>query len=394
VRVALVSPVGHQFGAFSRQCELARGLIASGADVVWFGPEVLKPVDGVQYIRIGGVDEVLSYTKLLCRLKQPLQKESPSVDVFVAFREYDVLLFSKWAARSNVPIVFFSRGDILANEFLNQVNRSGVRKGLGWIKITGYYTLRRVAVSRSDIMIVQAPQLEWQMRFVDPTISRQISILPNNSNPSWTNPGLRGSWRTMPRGTRKTIGYIGRVSPNRGLEDLVHMIGHLSSIFDAHLEVFGPEVNGDGVRQLVDSLRLTQMVVFRGPTATAQEEMRKMDVLVANRFVEGCPNVVLEAMGVGVPIVSTNIPAYRFLLGRKGVFYRPGDAFDLADMVRSLLSSPDRSIEYSNYLSGRGAMFEFDWSTAAARIVICAARREAVAVPVEVQRILGFDSCC
>jgi len=394
VRVALVSPVGHQFGAFSRQCELARGLIASGADVAWFGPEVLKPVEGVQYIKIGRMDEVLSYTKLVRRLKQPLQKESASIDVFVAFREYDVLLFANWAARFNRPIAFFSRGDILANEFLNQENRSGVRKIIGWIKIPAYYTLRRAAVKRSDILIVQTPQLEWQMRFVDPTIARHISILPNNSNPSWTNLDLRGSWRTLPRGIRKTIGYIGRVNPNRGLEELVRMIEYLKSVFDVHLEVFGPEVNGDGVRRLVDSLRLGQSVVFRGPTATAQEEMRKMDVLVANRFVESCPNVVLEAMGVGVPVVSTNLPAYRFLLGRKGVFYRPGDAFDLAESIRPLLSSHYRSIEYSNYLSDRSAMFEFDWSTAAARIVICAAREEEVALPIEVQQILGSDSCC
>jgi glycosyltransferase involved in cell wall biosynthesis len=389
MRVAFVSGASHAMGAFTRQRELALGLVAAGVEVVWLGPRVLRPVAGVEYVEIGRLGEAFGIRKIWPRARRWLQKESATIDVFVAFGEYDVLVFSSWAKRLARPVVFFSRGDLVANEFLNLANRSGFSRGVGWARIAAYVGLRRGAVKKSDVVVVQTPQLESQLRFIDPTIARPMLVFPNNSNPSWTSPSLRASWSGVAQGASHVVGYVGRVSSNRGLEELVKAIGLLADGSRPQLEIFGPEVDGARVRELVKSLGLAERVRFRGPTASPQEEMRHMDILVANRFVEGCPNVVLEAMSVGVPMVATSIAAYRFLLGPGGVFYRPGDEEGLAHAMQPLLANRDRSEAYSRYLSGRAALFEFDWAGAAARIVISAGRRETIQMPVEVQCLLA-----
>lgn len=80
--------------------------------------------------------------------------------------------------------------------------------------------------------------------------------------------------------------------------------------------------------------------------------------------VDGIPNVVPEAMAMGVPVVSSDLPAIRELVTHEvdGLLVAPGDAAKLADAIERLLADPE--LASSLAAAGRRAVLErFDVET-------------------------------
>ena len=75
--------------------------------------------------------------------------------------------------------------------------------------------------------------------------------------------------------------------------------------------------------------------------------------------------VTAEAMAAGVPIVASDIDAFRQLLrgGKAGELFATGDAADLARAAGGLLDNPTRRAELS--AAALAAVADYDWSVVA-----------------------------
>ena len=85
----------------------------------------------------------------------------------------------------------------------------------------------------------------------------------------------------------------------------------------------------------------------------------------------GCESfgiVVLDALAAGLPVVASNIPAYRDLLeqGDSGVLVPPGDAEALADGIARVLHDHDLWRILSQAGIARGSAFA--WHHVASRV--------------------------
>jgi glycosyltransferase involved in cell wall biosynthesis len=70
--------------------------------------------------------------------------------------------------------------------------------------------------------------------------------------------------------------------------------------------------------------------------------MKRADVLVSLSRVEGCPNVVLEAMACGCPLVVSDIPAHREILDEHSArFVDPDDTIKAAADIKAILAHGD-----------------------------------------------------
>ncbi len=89
--------------------------------------------------------------------------------------------------------------------------------------------------------------------------------------------------------------------------------------------------------------------------------LAKYDVLVLPTYLkhEGHPGVIVEAIQVGIPVISTNWRAIPELItdGLDGLLVPVNDVASLADAIRSLASNRSRRIEMAESIRGKRHLF-------------------------------------
>ncbi|MFQ5849160.1 MAG: glycosyltransferase family 4 protein [Candidatus Binatia bacterium] len=149
--------------------------------------------------------------------------------------------------------------------------------------------------------------------------------------------------------------YVGSLIPRKGLEVLVEAI-HLMRSDTAQFLVI---LIGEGEKRLpleerVRHLGLSQNIRFLGsmPSNRIPLWMVASDLFVLPSFHEGRPNVLLEAMSSGLPVIATDIPGNRDLVtvGENALLVPPGDPAALAVALNKLIA--DRELRAQ---MGRGA---------------------------------------
>lgn len=171
-------------------------------------------------------------------------------------------------------------------------------------------------------------------------------------------------------GTGGAVGFLGRFTePRKGFDVLVDAVGRLAPRWPGlRLLVAGP---GD-----LDEVRLPDVVAeratFLGKVSEADKArmLRSVDVYVApNTGGESFGMILTEAMAAGVPVLASDIDAFRRVLddGRVGELFAVGDAGALATQLAVLLDNPGRMADLS--AAATKAVMHYDWPVIARRIL-------------------------
>jgi glycosyltransferase involved in cell wall biosynthesis len=132
--------------------------------------------------------------------------------------------------------------------------------------------------------------------------------------------------------------FAGRFSPEKNLTTLLRAVPEVALSRPGIVVV----CCGEGPLQsealaLTRQLGIGDRVRFPGYVSDLPRWMRSSDVFVSASLHEGHPNVVLEAMAAGIPIVVSDISSHReFLTGDSAVLFDPDSPTRLA---RALISS-------------------------------------------------------
>ena len=94
------------------------------------------------------------------------------------------------------------------------------------------------------------------------------------------------------------------------------------------------------LRALTARLELGRRVIFAGEIAEAARLFPAFDLYCAPSRKEGMPLGVLEAMALGVPVLASDIPAHREVLGEPSTGLIPLGAADFAKAIASMLADP------------------------------------------------------
>lgn len=179
---------------------------------------------------------------------------------------------------------------------------------------------------------------------------------------------IREEWR----GDGPTIAFVGRIDePRKGLSLLLDAFPEIAAAHPgARLLVVG---GGDepAARKRVPG-ELGESVVFLGRASDEEKAsaLRTADLYVApNTGGESFGIVLIEAMAAGTPVLASDIPAFRRVLGdgEYGATFRNEDVADLTSQAVALLGDRarrDRLCEAGSRVVGR-----YDWSSVAGRIV-------------------------
>lgn len=136
----------------------------------------------------------------------------------------------------------------------------------------------------------------------------------------------------------KLVLFGGRMVESKNVESLIAALARIAD------EVpFAAVLCGDGQRRpalerLAGELGVRHRVRFPGYVSNLWSLMKRADAFVSLSRYEGCPNVVMEAMACGCPLVVSDIPAHREILDdRSAVFVDPDEPAVVAEALRATL---------------------------------------------------------
>lgn len=160
--------------------------------------------------------------------------------------------------------------------------------------------------------------------------------------------------------------HVGRIAHEKNIDFLLRMLVHLrQSVPDVAMIVAGEGPALEHCRRLVVSLGIADHVRFVGYLSRDAELLdcyRAGDVFVFSSRTETQGLVLIEAMALGVPVVSTAHMGTRDVLApERGAVIAPDDEAAFASMVSHVLKHP----EHRHRLAEEARLYASTWSAAA-----------------------------
>lgn len=147
----------------------------------------------------------------------------------------------------------------------------------------------------------------------------------------------------------RLIGTIGRLAEQKAQQYFLEMARKILEVQgDVAFIIVGEGPRREYLEKMAMRLGLGNHVHFLGFRSDAVQILRMLDVFVLSSIDEGLPIVILEAMSVGTPIVSSDVGDIPRVIesGRNGILCPKGDVLAMTQAVLQLL----RDLEYAEVL--------------------------------------------
>jgi glycosyltransferase involved in cell wall biosynthesis len=212
-------------------------------------------------------------------------------------------------------------------------------------KMRLYNQLDRWSLRRADrVVTVCTPFVNRLMR--TGIGSDRIDVLPNTIEPGTPAPAaeidaLRQEFGIS--GSQRVLLSVGRLSPEKGHRDLLEAVRRLSGEqpgIEVRLVLVGDGPLRNELERTAQELGIAARLVFAGHRAYVWPFYGLADVFVLPSHSEGSPNVLLEAMSAGLPIVSTNVGGVSDMIEDhlSGLLAAPHSPAELSARAAELLS--------------------------------------------------------
>lgn len=211
--------------------------------------------------------------------------------------------------------------------------------------------------TRSQLMALSAPECWEKLRVVHVGIPIAHFTRADDAGPSRVAPSIL---------------FIGRLVPEKGqivLLEATALLAERGHSVEVIIAGDGP-ARGDIERE---AERLGVSSNARFPGAVGQDEIRDLyasaSIFCLPSFAEGVPGVLMEAMAMQLPVVSTTITGIAELVddGESGLLVSPGRPDELADALERLLL--DATLRQEMGVRGRAKVLgEFNTEISARRI--------------------------
>jgi glycosyltransferase involved in cell wall biosynthesis len=224
----------------------------------------------------------------------------------------------------------------------------------------------------------------WAAANLPATLGRPVDRLPKGVDGDRFRPDGSDCRGTLRLRHKRVVVTVARLVPIKNLRLLLDAIAIVRArVPDVHLLIVGDGPEAGALKQHAAFLDLADAVTHIGYIRHPDTPpfYRAADVFALSSDFDNSPNVVLEAMASGLPVVATDVGGIREFVtdGVSGAIVPPRDAAAMAAALERYLLTPDlaRDAGAQNRLRATG---DFSWRTSALRLLdvyhrVLAARR-------------------
>ena len=194
------------------------------------------------------------------------------------------------------------------------------------------YAALRSALAAADEIVVPSDWMRAELERVglrSTVVGRSVALPPS-------------SYRRR-RTARPLIAYLGRLSPEKGVSDLLRAVGRLERKgVGLGLEIAGDGPSARSLRSEAAALGLSDVAFVGHVPHEAIDDLfgRAWALVLPTRWAEPFGNVVVEALVRGVPVIATDGggPAELVRPGRSGTLVPSADVEALASAIEELVT--------------------------------------------------------
>lgn len=263
----------------------------------------------------------VNFVRRFRKLRRIWKEEKP--DVILSFIGKNNLMALLTSSFLNIPVVISVRGEPQA-EYASGLMRF----------------LARTYFAKAAGVVLQTKEA---FSFFPDRIRKKAVILKNPLNPSFIRERFEGERELC-------IHAVGRMDANKNHEMILHAFSGLAEDFPgARLVIYGNGECREPLLKLAGQMGLSERVSLPGAVADVADKIYKSSAFVLSSFSEGMPNTLIEAMCLGLPVISTDCPcggpAELIQDGVNGFLIPPGDTDALERKLRILLSDREKADE-------------------------------------------------
>ena len=186
-------------------------------------------------------------------------------------------------------------------------------------------------------------QTEQAKRYFSKRIQNRSAVIPNP---------IREDIGESYQGVRKKrVVAVGRLEPQKNQKLLLEAFQLFHNEYqEFYLDIYGQGPCLDELKRETEKLNIVENVHFKGFSKNILEEIQDASMYVLSSDYEGIPNSLLEAMAIGLPVISTNCPIGGpesvICNGINGILVETGNAAQLAESMCYYAKCPEKAAEF------------------------------------------------
>ena len=244
--------------------------------------------------------------------------------------------------------------------------RKHIRQGLDPSAMTWKRNLlKRLLLPYADWLVVQTRTIK---EFFPKSIQKKTSVIynpvnitrPQSLTPS---PSPKGEGGIQSEKKMNRIISVARLFPQKNQAMMIRAFAKVADEFpDWQLVIFGEGPLRAELESLVSSFKLQDRVFLPGRTEHVIEELRKSKIFCMSSDYEGMSNSMIEAICVGLPIVSTKVSGTDELIedGVNGYLVEIGDEKGMTEALDKLIQNEDLMKQMGEANLKKASFFRMD----------------------------------
>ncbi|HKX04019.1 MAG TPA: glycosyltransferase [Methylomirabilota bacterium] len=213
------------------------------------------------------------------------------------------------------------------------------QRDMGNLRSRGQQAMHSLALGLATHVLVNSDAIATSLARTRAARRGRLAVIHNGVDLARFTPVANGSSGRAP----VTVGTLANLRPEKGLRQLVEAAAEVArTAVRARFVIWGDGPLRGDLEALIRARGLTGIVEMPGPTRQPESALKGCDVFVLPSLSEASSNVVLEAMGTGLPVVATRVGGLPGLVedDSTGLLVPPNDVPSLARAILRLLETP------------------------------------------------------